>query len=254
MGADAADFDGSGWPALWVTNYEGELHALYRNIVKGGRQYFAFATSMAGIAAIGQQFVGFGTGFLDLDNDGWEDLFISNGHVIRHPFPAPLAQRPVLFRNAGLGKFREVSKSEGKYFQTGHRGRGVAIGDLNNDGLPDIIVSHVQESVAILRNVTAPANHWVGVQLVGRDRRSAVGAKVTLEANKRTLTRFAKGGASYLSANDSRIIFGLGHATQAGKLVVHWDSGTPRVESWHGLATDTYHRLEQGKGQVVEVK
>jgi enediyne biosynthesis protein E4 len=172
--------------------------------------------------------------------------------VIRHPFPAPLAQRPVLFRNSGMGKFREVSKSEGTYFQSGHRGRGVAIGDLNNDGFPDVIVSHVQEPVAILRNISPRENHWVGVQLVGQDKRTAVGAKLTVEANKRTLTRFAKGGASYLSANDGRLILGLGSATQAGKLIVHWNSGTPRVESWQGLEIDKYHRLQQGKGQSVE--
>lgn len=249
MGVDAADYDGSGRPSFWVTNYEGELHALYRNMKQGGRHFFVFATNLAGIAAIGQQYVGFGTRFLDIDNDGWEDIFIANGHVIRHPFPAPLAQKPVLFLNQGKGKFRDITSQEGSYFRTGHRGRGLAVGDLDNDGLPDVIVSHVQEPVAILRNVAPRTNKWLGVKLLGQDKRDVVGAKLTLEVAGRKLTRFAKGGASYLSAHDSRHIFGLGQTGQPGKLTVEWPSGSPSVEHWTGLEHGKYHVLRQGAGR-----
>jgi hypothetical protein len=248
MGVDAGDPYGSGWPALWVTNYEGELHALYRNDMRNGHLSFQFNTAPAGIAAIGQLFVGFGTNFTDLDNDGWEDIFISNGHVIRHPYPATLQQRPVMFLNQGHGKFKET-KVGGTYFQKGHRGRGAAFGDLDNDGRPDVIVSHVEEPVAILRNVAETGNHWLGVQLATKDRRLPVGAKLILEANGRKLTRFAKGGGSYLAANDTRQIFGLGKATKAGKLVVEWPTGEPRSEYWEDLKIDSYHTLIQGTGK-----
>lgn len=249
MGVDAADFDGRGLPALWVTNYEGESHALYRCQNQNGRTFFNFATNIAGIAAIGQQYVGFGTVFLDVDNDGWEDIFISNGHVIRHPSPAPLAQKPVLFINQGEGKFLNITGQEGPYFQTGHRGRGVALGDLDNDGLPDLAVSHVQEPVSVLRNVSSKRNHWLGAKLIGKDDRCVVGAKVTLEVNGRKLTRFARGGRSYLSASDSRHLFGLASSSQPGRLTVHWPHGEPRVEHWTGLAKDAYHPIRQGTGK-----
>jgi hypothetical protein len=128
MGTDAGDYEGSGRPSLWVANYEDQLHALYRNI---GRGLFVFNTTQAGIAAIGQSYVGFGTGFLDLDHHGWEDLVVVNGHVLRHPHRAQLRQRPVLLRNQGNGRFRDITSQGGSYFRDGHIARGLAIGDLD---------------------------------------------------------------------------------------------------------------------------
>ncbi len=254
MGVDAGDVFGTGWPCLWTTNFEGELHALYRNTPKLGpegvyRPLFSWATMLAGIAAIGQTYVGFGTGFLDIDNDGWEDIFISNGHVIRHPLPYPLAQKPVLFYNGSKGKFKDITSSEGPYFQTGHRGRGLAIGDLDNDGLPDMVTSQLMEDVAILRNVCTAKHNWLGIQLATKDNSTVVGAKLILEVDGRKLTRFAKGGCSYLSANDPRHIFGLGTAYTSGTLTVEWATGQPRRESWRHLTIGQYHTLVQGTGQ-----
>jgi hypothetical protein len=248
MGVDAGDPYGTGLPALWVTNYEGELHALYRNDLRNGHLSFQFNTAPAGIAAIGQLFVGFGTNFVDLDNDGWEDIFISNGHVIRHPYPAELAQRAIMFLNQGQGKFKET-KEGGAYFKGSHRGRGAAFGDLDNDGRPDVVISHVEEPVAVLRNVAETGNHWLGVQLATKDRRLAVGARLILEVNGRKLTRFAKGGGSYLAANDTRQIFGLGKAVKSGKLTVEWPTAQPRSEYWEDLDIDRYHTLVQGTGK-----
>src|SRR5262249_18401186 len=108
MGVDAGDPDGSGRPSLWVTNFEHELHGLYRNMGTRDRIVFLFNTPASGIGAIGQDFVGWGTGFLDLDNHGWEDLFIANGHAIRYPIGAPRRQKPVLLRNQG-GTFEDIS-------------------------------------------------------------------------------------------------------------------------------------------------
>jgi hypothetical protein len=153
-----------------------------------------------------------------------------------------------MFLNQGQGKFKET-KAGGSYFETGHRGRGVAIGDLDNDGRPDVVISHVEEPVTILRNVAETGNHWLGIKLATRDRRLPVGARLTLEVDGRKLTRYAKGGGSYLSAGDARHLFGLGKAIRSGKLTVEWPSGMPRREYWENLAVDQYHTIIQGDGK-----
>src|SRR5262249_12247143 len=135
----------------------------------------------------------------------------------------------------------------GSYFRVKHQGRGLAVGDLDNDGRPDLVVSHINEPVAILRNECPSGNHWLGVELATQDNLDYVGAVVKLEKGGETLTRFAKGGGSYLSANDRRILFGLGKAEGAIRLTVLWPSGTPRVQAWDNLGIDRYHRLVQGR-------
>jgi len=250
MGVDAADFDGTGRFSLFVTNYQRQVHALYRN---EGRQSFRHVSSRVGIAALGRTFVGFGGGFLDFDHDGNEDLFISHGHVVRHPIPpTTLAQRAVLLRNLrqpgkppSAVRFEDVSARGGPYFQSVHRGRGVAFGDLNNSGKIDIVVSHCNEPVTLLRNRDASGNHWLGIKLVGKPNSDAVGATVTLECGGERLVRAVKGGASYLSANDSRVIFGLGQTAKVGHLTVRWPWG--QSQSWNGLAVDRYWTLIQGE-------
>jgi hypothetical protein len=257
MGLDAGDYDGSGRASLWVTNYEGELHGLYQNTVtERGKRHFQFATQIAGIAAIGQQYVGFGTGFIDIDNDGWEDLVIINGHVIRHPVRSKLRQQPVLLRNLGNGRFSNITSKGGPYFRTGHVGRGLAIGDLDNDGRSDLVVSHVNEPLTLLHHVGATKNHWLGVELVGEGHRDIVGARVILEVGGRKVVRFAKGGGSYLSSADRRLLFGLGAATKTGTLTVEWPTGETRSQVFEGLAIDRYHRLTQAgrKAKPAEPK
>jgi hypothetical protein len=250
MGVDAGDPFGIGRASLWITTYENELHSLFRNEITGNQKFFRYSTKLSGIAAIGQLYVGFGTGFLDLDNDGWEDIFIANGHVIKHPVRAGLKQSPVLFRNKGEGRFEVITAQGGPYFKVGHRSRGVAIGDLSDDGRPDLVISNLNEPVAILRNIADTGNHWLGVKLARKDHADYVGARVTLEVNGRKLTRFAKGGGSYMSANDRRILFGLGKADKVGPLTVEWPSGNPRVERWDNLAVDGYRDVVQGQGKA----
>jgi hypothetical protein len=257
MGLDAADFEGSGKASLLVTNYQNELPALYRNLTATpDAPRFSFHTTPAGLGDAGRQYVGFGTGFVDVDNDGWEDVVIVNGHVIRHPTTSTVRQKPILFRNRGrqIGesgvRFVDATAKGGSYFQIPHQGRGLAIGDLDNDGSPDLVISHVNEPVTLLRNVVDRSHHWLGVRLIGKDRRDVVGAKVTLECGGRTWTRFAKSGGSYLSAGDRRLLFGLAGSDRPGRLTVVWPWG--QEEHWDGLAADRYWQIKTGERPVSD--
>jgi hypothetical protein len=249
MGLDAADYDGCGRPSLWVTNYENELHALYRNECVNGREFFTYQTRTVGLAALGRSNVAWGTGFLDLDHDGWPDLFIATGHAIRFPTGAAArCQRPFLLRNhpdprdARRRRFVDWSSRGGAYFKVPHCARGVAFGDLDNDGRVDLVISHLNEPVAILRNIVPPeGRHWLGLRLVGKDHRDVVGARIEVTVGGRKLVHFARGGGSYASANDPRHIVGLGEAERVERVTVSWPWG--QQQHWDNLAADRYHDL-----------
>ncbi len=253
MGLDAGDPFGLGRPSIWVTNYENELHALYKNDCTEGREYFLFVTKPSGLAAGGQDTVGWGTGFLDLDHHGWEDLVFTTGHAIRHPPKIPRAQRSGLFRNTGQGKFTDIRSRGGSYFQSQHVGRGVVLGDLDNDGKIDLVISHMNEPIAILRNVAdTGANHWLGVELARPANADVVGARVVIETGGRQQTRFAKGGSSYASSGDRRHVFGLGpNKGEDLKLKVVWPSG--KEQAYKIPAVDRYWRLVEGTAAPQEV-
>jgi hypothetical protein len=249
MGVDAGDFDGSGRPALWVTNYEQEQHGLYRNDIRPGLVYFHYQTVEAGLAAGSQKYVGWGTAFLDVDLDGWEDLFLVTGHVVRYHTETGVGRKqpPFLYRNLG-GRFRDVSRQIGSYHETNHMARGVGFGDLDNDGRTDLVISHVNEPVSILRGVGGVGRHWLGVQLVGKGHADVVGARVELQVGPRTLTRFAKGGGSYLSSGDRRLVFGLADQANPGRLTVTWPGGAK--QHFDGLAADRYYGIVQGQARA----
>ncbi len=245
MGVDAGDYDGTGGASIWVTNYEGELHALYGNVFDKGRRFFQFRTQRSGIAAIGQLHVGFGTLFVDLDLDGWEDIMVSNGHVIYHPPKAKVQQRAVLLHNLANGKFEEVGQTSGTYFRGEHLGRGLVSGDLDNNGWPDLAVCHANEPAAILRNETSklqPKRQWIGFELRGKDHADIVGSRIVVEHGGKTMTRFAKGGGSYMSSSDRRLLFGLGDEAGPQKITVYWPDGS--VKKVEGLAPGKYHTIE----------
>jgi hypothetical protein len=196
--------------------------------------------------------VGFGSGFVDVDNDGFEDLVIANGHVWRYPGSSSPKQRPVFLHNTlndAERFFKDLSVQAGPFFETPALGRGVAIGDLDNDGWPDLVFSHTNSPVALLRNETAAAlkqpHRWLGVVLAGRKHRDVVGSTVILEGSERKLTRFAKGGGSYLSASDRRILFGLGPSNQVRRITVKWSWG--QDQHWDDLEPNHYWILREGE-------
>ena len=249
MGVDAADYDGSGRASLWVTNFQGDLHALYQNL---GREVFNHQSRATGIPAVGSHLVGFGTAFTDFDGDGWEDLVFVNGHVLQHPIlGSTFRQRPVLMRNverSGRRFFMDFTSRGGDYFKTPTLGRGLAVGDLDNDGWPDLVVTHSDTPVALLRNVAGEgvlAGRWLGTRLVGKGGRDVVGSIVIVETATRKLTRFCKGGGSYLSANDPRLLFGLGDGTSVRRVTVKWSWGAS--QTWENLVSGAYWELVEGE-------
>jgi hypothetical protein len=248
MGVATADYNGTGLFSLFVTNFQNEIHGLYRNDGSGG---FIFASQQAGIARIGPYYIGWGTSFIDYDRDGAEDIFIANGHVMHHPPPGPndtqlLTQNCVLLRNLyhpGMDpakvQFEEVKA--GPFFKEKYRARGVAFGDLDNDGRVDAVISCVNEPVVVLQNVLDNGNHWLGIELVGKKYRDAVAARLELQVGGRTLVRTVLGGGSYASASDRRVVFGLGQDQAVGQLKVYWPSG--HIDTWDRLPTDRYWKL-----------
>lgn len=243
MGVDVGDFNGDGLPDLWVANYENQSFALYRN---EGNCSFQHVSGVTGITAVGAQSVGFGTTFVDFDLDGDEDLFATNGHVMYHSTNAPLRQRPLLFENREGRRYVNVAETAGDYAASPHVGRGVACGDLDRDGDPDLVVSHINEPVALLRNDSHPRGSWLSVRLIGvESHRDAIGARVTVIASGRTFTQQLQGGSSYLSSSAHELLFGLGAADRIQSVEIIWPAHRgqpPRLQRITGIES-TNRRL-----------
>jgi hypothetical protein len=207
-----------------------------------------------GIAEVTIPFLGWGTGFLDYDNDGWLDLFVANGHVypaVDHTgWGTTFAQRPLLFHNVQGRKFDIIPPVKGTALAQVFTARGAAFGDLFNEGKIDVVLSRLDGPPALLRNVSPDKNHWLGIKLLGgpRSPRDAVGATVYLRAGGMRLRGDVLSGGSYASSNDQRIHFGLGENTKTEDIEIHWPSRA--VEHLRLPAVDRFYTIEEGKGII----
>ena len=250
MGTDAADTTGSGRSDLIVTHLDQQLARLYQNVGEG---YFEDATFRSKISYATFHLSGFGTRFMDYDNDGARDLFMANGHVLdniqRYHAETTYAEPKLMFRNVGHGIFENVSDQLGPDFLLPRVSRGAAIGDFDNDGDLDIIISNNGQAPQLLRNDGGNANHWFQLLLIGtRSNRDAVGARVKVTAGDLVLYDEKKGGMSYQSAQDPRLHFGLGQHTTVEEVEIKWPSG--ELTKLTNIKSDQILAIEEGKGLV----
>ena len=251
MGVDAGDCDGNGTEDIFVTHLMEETHILFTNL---GNALFEDRTRESGLGMPGSRFTGFGTLFFDYDNDGWLDLLVVNGAVqllpelVRKSDPYPLGQPKQLFRNTGKGSFVEVGDQAGPGFKLLEVSRGAAFGDVDNDGDTDVLVTNNNGPVRLFLNEAGNRNHWLGLRLIGKNGRDMLGARVDVVINKnRVLRRRTRTDGSYLSANDPRILVGLGNVTQVETIRVQWPDGGR--EEWKAPLVDRYIVLKQGAGK-----
>jgi len=223
MGVDLADFNLDGLPDIWVANYENQSFAMYQSRMPG---VFQHVSGITGISSVGQLYVGFGTVAFDADLDGDVDIFAANGHVMYESDAAPVRQLPLIYENLGGKSFRNVAQTSGDYGRSIHMGRGVAAGDIDRDGLVDLVVSHTNEPIAILRNTSKPQRSWVHLELIGTmSNRSGIGAYVVSGQE----TQLLRGGGSYLSSNSNWLTCTLPFGTETAEIQVYWSSGQQRL-------------------------
>ena len=253
MGVDAADVDGDGDPDLFMTHLNGETHTLYIN---DGQGWFEDRTQHFGLGASSKPYTGFGANWLDIDNDGWLDLFIANGEVNRvralsdQGDPYPLHQPNQLLLNTGGQGFRDVSAKAGAVFALSEVSRGSSVGDIDNDGDSDILVSNNAGPLRLLLNQWPAAGHWLGLRLLNQHGGDALGARVEVSTDHdhgRPHWRQSRAGGSYASASDPRVLIGLDAHDTPVDVRVHWPDGS--VESWPTQPIDRYHTLTQGQGE-----
>jgi hypothetical protein len=257
MGVDAADFDQDGWQDLFVTNVDQEMYSIYRN---NHDQTFEDLAGATGLGKVTRLMSGWGIKFFDYDNDGNLDVFIANGHpddhIESHISHVNYREPLLLFRNAGqlsgkkfAGLFQNMSEQAGPVFAKAFAARGMAVGDFNNDGAIDVLISVNNDAPVLLKNNAAAGNHWLGVKLIGKKcHPDAIGAKLTWICGgvKRSLTR--NGGGSYLSSHDPRVVLGIGSATKIDKLEIQWPQPSGKAETFTELPVDRYIIIVEDEG------
>lgn len=249
MGVDAGDFDADGDEDFFVTELISQGSSLW---VNDGTGTFEEQSARLGIRGPSLPYTGFGAAWLDVDNDGWLDLLAVNGDVnqnvktlARRDDPFPLGQRRQLFRNTG-GRFEDVSDKAGAAFGQAEVGRGAAFGDIDNDGDTDVLVANGAGPVRLLVNNLGSTHHWLGLRLVNTTaKRDMVGARVEVHhGSGPALVRRARADGSYASANDPRVLVGLGDSDRTSRVRVTWPDG--RIEEWSSVPADKYTTLTQG--------
>jgi len=250
MGVAVGDYLHTGRMSLLISHFDVEYAALYRN--EGGMD-FTDASIASGIARGTQGYVGWGSAFVDFDNDGWVDYFLGNGHVYPQVDSAHTATKflepKLLFLNQRDGTFKNISRRVGSAIQIEQVSRGTAVGDLFNDGKMEAVVENLVGEPMILRPEGGPQNHWISFQLQGvKSNRLALNARVRLTAGALVQLGEILSGGSYLSQNDLRIHFGLGAHTQADKAEILWPDG--KVETLVNLPADRFYSVREGSGIV----
>jgi enediyne biosynthesis protein E4 len=250
MGIAVGDYNHTGRPSLYVTNFSDEYSVLYRN---DGNWNFTDVSYKSGVAVPSLPYVKWGAAFVDLDNDGWLDLIAATGHVYPQVDTLPTGVRyrepRILQMNQGDGTFCDASAHAGPAITEPRASRGLAYGDLFNDGQIDIVIGDMDGTPQILRNHGIAGNHWVSFELAGtKSNRMGIGARLKLVAGGMTQTDEIHSGGSYLSQNDTRVHFGLGKATKIESLEIHWPSG--KVEAIKNLEVDRFYHVLEGQGMV----
>jgi len=254
MGIGVGDYNHTGRPSLYVTNFSDENDLLYRN---DGDWNFTEVSYPAGVALPSLPWVKWGTAFVDLDNDGWLDLITVSGHV--YPQVDSLPSGPgyrepkLLSMNQKDGTFCDASDQAGPALTEKRASRGLAVGDLFNDGNMDVVIGDIDGAPMVLRNHGVPGRHWVSFELAGtKSNRLALNARLKIVAGGMTQTEEIHSGGSYLSQNDLRVHFGLGAATKIDSVEIRWPSG--KVETLTNLAADNFYAVLEGEGIVPAEK
>ena len=245
MGVAAGDYNCDGLLDILRTNFSGEAPTLYRN---NGNAVFTDVTSEAGVG-MHDQYVGWGCGFIDPDNDGWLDIFYCNGHVYPELQSADVELKflepRVLYRNLGNGRFADVSSRAGPGVTVFSRDMGCAFGDFDNDGDVDILINRMNDTPSLLRCDRVNHNHWIKIKLIGtKSNRNAIGARLTCVTSHHSQIDEVRSGGSFLSQSDLRVHFGLGPAEVVDALEVRWPSG--RMDTFHNLPVDKIFEIEEG--------
>jgi hypothetical protein len=248
MGVDSGDVDNDGDVDLFMTHLPAEGNNIYNN---DGSGLFQDVSTRTGLGPSSFGHTGFGTAWVDVDNDGWLDVLVVNGAIEAiegHPDERfPYGEPNLLFRNVGDGRFEDVTDQAGPAFSVLEVSRGAAFGDLDNDGDTDVVVSNNSGPVRLLINAVGNRHHWLGLRLIGEaGERDMLGARVAVTRAGETLWRRARADGSYASANDPRVLVGLGESAEAPQVRVVWPSG--RVEVWDDLPVDRYSTLTEGQG------
>src|SRR6266700_310124 len=247
MGSTVADYDGDGKLDLFKTNFSDDTSTLYRN---NGDGTFDDKTFPAGFG-LNTQYLGWGTMFLDVDNDGWPDLLLANGHVYPEVDSQHLGSNfrepKILYHNNGNGTFADISAGAGPGITAESSSRGLAVGDLWNDGRMSAVISNMNAPPSLLVNDARNGNHWIALRTVGtKSNRDGIGAKITVKAGARTFVDEVRSGSSYISNNDMRGHFGLGSTAKIDSVQFRWPSGL--LERFENLSVDSIHKLREGSG------
>jgi len=250
MGVDAADYDQDGWIDLFEANVDQEMFSLYHN---DKNEVFSDVSNPNGIGSTTRLMSGWGLKFFDFDNDGNIDLLLCDGHpddrVEQLRDNVKYLEPMLLFRNDGTS-FENVSRHSGAFFSKPLAGRGMALGDFNNDGSVDVLVSQNNAAPVLLRNDIARENHWLGIRLIGKKANiDAIGAKVTYQAGDLKRHQFKIGGGSYLSSHDPRMVLGIGKRTKIDWLEVQWPQPSGKRERLTDLPIDRYITIVEGEGK-----